>query len=264
LNDLENKNKLQDTVLLPGQSLNGIVAFRVNSLYNKSFLLKYKTITVDSASFEKSIDALGAAENFNYSTALGIPPYIYQSERGVTPFFDDLCDTVFSSNTDYLRRCGSYVPFFDDPYDTWANWVNRSIFETFQKSDVERMRKSPPDDITPISMVYALRVIPERNITMYPVTTTTNLVVIDETGEEMINTSHIEEMAVMSNMTYTSRSGSISNFPGMNFSNASVVRISFLGRYYNSGRVSINNQDVILDDKLNIIVVRNYPRHFII
>jgi hypothetical protein len=113
-------------------------------------------------------------------------------------------------------------------------------------------------------MVYALRVIPERNITMYPVTTTTNLLVIDDTGEEIINASDIEEMAVMSNMTYTSRSGSKLYFPGMNFSSASVVRISFLGRYYTSGRVSINNQDVILDDKLNISVVRNYPMRFII
>jgi hypothetical protein len=240
LDDLENKNKLRDTVLLPGQSLNGIVAFRVNSLYDKSFLLKYRTRTVDSASFEKSIEALRTAENFKYSTALGIPPYFIQN--GVS----------------------SYVPFFDDPYDTWANWVNRSIFETYQKSDVERMRKSPPDEITSISMVYALRVIPERNITMYPVTTTTNLVVIDDTGEKIINASDIKEMAVMSNMTYTSRSGSKLNFPGMNFSNASVVRISFLGRYYTSGRVSINNQDVILDDKLNISVVRNYPMRFII
>jgi hypothetical protein len=260
LDDLENKNKLQDTVLLPGQSLNGIVAFRVNSLYNRSFLLKYKTITVDSASFEKSTEALGAAENFNYSTALGIPPYINQrersdylihlyQERGISPYINQSVRGV---------TAGSYVPVFDDFCDIWANWVNRSIFETFQKSDVERMRKSPPDDITSISMVYALRVIPERNITMYPVTTTTNLVVIDDTGEEMINTSNIEEMAVMSNMTYTYISGSKSNFPGMNFSNSSVVRISFLGRYYTSGRVSITNQDVILDDKLNIIVVRNH------
>jgi len=37
LQDLEKENRLQDTTLLPCQSLKGIVAFRVNSLYNKSF-----------------------------------------------------------------------------------------------------------------------------------------------------------------------------------------------------------------------------------
>ncbi|MCZ7399252.1 MAG: hypothetical protein O8C62_06150 [Candidatus Methanoperedens sp.] len=71
LYDLEKENKLQDASLLPGQTVNGIVAFRVNSLYNKSFLLKYNTMTVTSASFEKSIKALEAAEYFNYSMASG-------------------------------------------------------------------------------------------------------------------------------------------------------------------------------------------------
>ncbi len=127
LHDLENENKIRDTVLLPGQSLNGIVAFRVNSLYNKSFLLKYDTTTVTSASFEKSIEALWTADHFNYATALGIPPY-------------NIC-----RQSDELGN--SYEPLFDDRCDTWANWVNRSIFETFQKYDVERMRKSPPDNI---------------------------------------------------------------------------------------------------------------------
>ncbi len=131
LHELENKNELQDTVLLPGQSLNGIVAFRVNSLYNRSFLLKYKTITVDSASFEKSIEALGTSYHFNYSMALDIPPY-----------------------ANCQQRKGSYVPVFDELCDTWANWVNRSIFETFQKFDVGRMQKSPPDNNPRIETVY--------------------------------------------------------------------------------------------------------------
>jgi hypothetical protein len=50
--------------------------------------------------------------------------------------------------------------------------------------------------------------------------------------------------------------------PRMNFSNAYVVRISFFGYNYGSGTMNINNQDIILDDKLNIMVVRNYPVHF--
>jgi hypothetical protein len=53
-------------------------------------------------------------------------------------------------------------------------------------------------------------------------------------------------------------------FPETNISNASVVQISFSGLYFASGRLSINNQDIILDDKLNTIVVRNYPGQFLI
>ncbi len=82
LRDLEKENKLQDTTLLPGQTLNGTVAFRVNSLYNKSFLLMYNTTPVTSASFEKSLEALWKAEHFNYSVALGVPPYSNVTERG--------------------------------------------------------------------------------------------------------------------------------------------------------------------------------------
>ncbi len=254
LQDIERENKLQDATLLPGQSLNGIVAFRVNSLYNKSFLLKYNTITVTSASFEKSFKALEAAEYFNYSVALGIPPYNFCREINGTR--------------------GSNEPIFDDlneiSCETWANWVNRSIFEVYRKSDPERMRKSQLIPTT--EMVYALRVIPERNITMSPVTKRfdrSHLLVTDDTGEEIINTSRIQGMAVLSNHTYTFKPDWMLNFPGMNISNASVVQISFKASYITkfpfsgtigeTGRLSYNNQDVILDDKLNIIVVRYYP-----
>jgi hypothetical protein len=259
LQDIEKENKLQDTTLLPGQSLNGTVAFRVNSLYNKSFLLKYNTMTVNSASFLKSIEALEAAEYFNYSVALGIPPY-------------NLCREINGTR-------GSNEPIFDDlnefSCETWANWVNRSIFEVYQKSDMERMQKSPSPLIPTTEMVYALRVIPERNITMSPVTKQfdrSHLLVTDVTGEEIINTSSIEGMAVLSNQTYTFKPRQGVNFPGMNISNASVVQISFKASYITkytfsgtiggTGRLSYINQDVILDDKLNIIVVRYYPLQF--
>jgi len=246
LQDIEKENKLKDATLLPGQSLNGTVAFRVNSLYNKSFLLKYGTATVTPASFGKSIEA---AEYFNYSAALGLPPY-------------DIC-----------HQNDSYEPIFDDRNCIWANWVNRDIFETFQKSDVERMRKSQL--IPTIEMVYALRVIPQRNITMSPVTKRfdrSHLLVTDDTGEEIINTSRIQGMAVLSNQTYTFKPDWMLNFPGMNISNASVVQISFKASYITkfpfsgtigeTGRLSYINQDVILDDILNIIVVRYYPDQF--
>ncbi len=242
LSDLEKENKIQDTTLFPGQMVHGSVVFRVDSLYNKSFLLIYNTTPITSTHFKKSIDALWKAEHFNYSIALGIPPYCNCNERYGTT--------------------GSYEPKFDDYCDVFANWVNRSILETFQKSDLERMRRSPPDNIPLTKMAYALRVFPEKNITMFPITTgesPSNLLVIDDTGKEMINTSNIAGVAVLSNQTYTlfkPRWKLI--MPQMNFSNVSVVRISFEGTYgENVGlRLSFVNQDIILDEDLNIIAVR--------
>lgn len=249
LSDLEKENKIQDTTLLPGQTIHGSVVFRVDSLYNKSFLLIYNTTPITSTYFEKSIDALWKAEHFNYSIASGIPPYCNCSERGGTT--------------------GYYEPKFDYYCDTWANWVNRSIFETFQKSDLERMRRSPPDNIPLTKMAYALRVFPEKNVTMFPITTWeshSNLLVIDDTGKEMINTSNIAGVAVLSNQTYAlfkPRWKLI--LPRMNFSNVSVVRISFEGTYgENMGlRLSFVNQDVILNEDLNIIVVRYSHDQFV-
>ncbi len=250
LEDLERENKIQDTVLLPGQILNGSVVFRVNSLYNESFLLIYDAIPVTSASFEKSIEALRTAEHFNYSVALGVPPYSNFSERG--------------------RMLGSYEPDFSDCCNAWANWVNRNIFETFQKSDVERMLKFPPDIIPATKMVYALKIMPEKNIIMFPVTTrfTNHLLVINDGGNEIINTSDTQHrtngIAILSNQTYI-RPGWIGNVPRMNFSNAYLVQISFEGTYgWPLGeRLSFNNQDVILDDRLNINVVRYDSLHFV-
>jgi len=89
-----------------------------------------------------------------------------------------------------------YEPLFDDRYDTWQNWVNRSIFETFQKSDLERMRKSPPNNIPIDRYGLCIKGLSERNITMYPVTTLFNkseLHITDDTGEEIINHPVLKE-----------------------------------------------------------------------
>jgi len=53
--------------------------------------------------------------------------------------------------------------------------------------------------------------------------------------------------------------------PRMNFSNASVVQISFEGTYGwpMASRLSFVNQIVILDDKLNIIAVSYEPDQFV-
>ncbi len=249
LSGIEKENKIQDTTLFSGQSLSGTVVFRVDSLYNKSFLLTYNTTPITSSFFEKSIETLSTAESFNYSVALGLPPYCNCNERGGTT--------------------GSYEPKFDDYCDAFANWVNRSIFETFQKSDLERMRSSPPSNIPLTKMAYALRVFPEKNITMFPVTPrefSSNLLVIDDTGKEMINTSNIAGVAVLSNQTYTLFEPRWKlMMPRMNFSNVSVVRISFEGTYgENMGlRYSYVNQDVVLDEGLNILAIRYSRDQFV-
>lgn len=129
---------------------------------------------------------------------------------------------------------------------------------------MERTLKSPPDNLPSTEMVYALKVFSERNLTMSPVKKRFDtLLVTDYKGEEIIKTDRIDGMAVRSNQTYTFKPDWMLKFPGMNFSNASVVRISFSGLYISplccvQGRWSIVDQDVILDDKLNIIVVRNH------
>ncbi|MCE8423586.1 MAG: hypothetical protein J5U17_02260 [Candidatus Methanoperedens sp.] len=107
MQDLERETKLQDTTLLPDQSLNGTAVFHVNSLYNKSFFLMYNITSVTSASFEKSIEALWKTEHFNYMVALGVPPYSNCHERNgmngsYEPIFDDYCDG--SSAQSDIRR----------------------------------------------------------------------------------------------------------------------------------------------------------------
>jgi len=164
----------------------------------------------------------------------------------------------------------SYEPDFSDCCNAWANWVNRNIFETFQKYDVEQMKKSPPDSIPLTEMVYALKIIPENNITIFPVTTrlTNHLVLINDEGNEIINTSQVQHrtggIAFLSNQTYI-RQGWIGNIPLMNFSNAFVVQISFEGTYGwpMASRLSFNNQDIILDDKLDINLVRYDSSQFL-
>ncbi len=84
----------------------------------------------------------------------------------------------------------------------------------------------------------------------------------------MINTSDVQHrtniIGYLSNQTYI-QPGWIGNIPQMNFSNAYIVQISFEGTYgwpLNS-RMSVNNQDVILNDGLNINVVRSEHSQFL-
>jgi len=249
LADLKKDNKIEDTTLYPNQTVSGDVVFRINSSYNKSFILMYNSTALTSASFEKSLEALRKAEDFNYSVALGVPPYCNSSERG--------------------GMLGSNEPRIDEYPYIWPNWINRSVLEFYMKSDSENLLKSNAD-IRPITeIIYAIKVTPERNITMLPVKTqflyNHLFVVIDDTGIEIINKSSIQGMAFLNNNTYRFQPDKALNIPQMNFSNATIVQISFQGAYGwdMAMRMPFVNQDIILDDKLNINIVRYYPMQFL-
>jgi len=233
---LREENKIENTTLAPGQTINGSVVFQVNSLYNESFLLIYNETPVSSAPLEKSIEAFRMAERFNYSTIFGIPPYSEET-------YDLNCD--------------------GDP--SFCNWVNRSVFEFFNKADSENMMRSSPSSLNGIrwtKIVYALEVKPEINITTLPVKNrdshTYSLLVVDDVGEELINTHEIEKIAFLKNGTYKQYSRNSQDVTQMNLTNYIFVRTSF-ERTYGTPMdvcVSIDNQNLILDDNLNAIVVR--------
>lgn len=249
LADLKKENKIEDTTLYPNQTVSGDVVFRINSSYNKSFILMYNATALTSASFEKSLEALMKAEDFNYSVALGVPPYSNSSERG--------------------GMLGSNEPKIDEYPYIWPNWINRSILEFFMKSDSENLLKSSADYIPITEIIYAIKVTSERNITMLPVKTqflyNHLFVVVDDTGNEIINKSSIQGMAILNNNTYRFQPNWALNIPQMNFSNATIVQISFQGGYGwdMAMRLPFVNQDIIFDDNMNINVIRYYPIQFI-
>jgi len=244
LSTLKKENKIENTTLYPGQTINGSVVFQVNSLYNESFLLTYNETPVSSASFEKSIKALRIAEHYDYSVIFGIPPY------------NDGDLEAFEPN------------IMEYPY-VYSSWINRSVFEYFKRVDSESVLSSPPDDMNFTRITYALKVIPERNITTLP--GKTRFRVVDNTEEELINTSGFygdEKIAIIRNKTHELYSGENEEnigIPQIKLSNATIVRTSF-ERYGNMdvGIICFNNQDVIVDDSQNITIARfsNLGVHF--
>jgi len=235
LEDLGNENRIEDTTLSlsPGQTVNGSVVFCVDSLYDRSFLLMYDATPVTSASFEESLEALEAAERFDYSVAFGVPPYSIH------------------------RYADSYEPDPEAHPFIWANWMNRSVFEFYKSADFETVQKSLPEDIPVTEIKYALKVMPKRNIT---VVSGDRLLVIDDFGEELINKSRIEGIAIWRNQSYERQLGRAIEIPQMNIPGATIVQISFAGTcgWSMEMRLSQNNQDVILDDELNMMLARYY------
>jgi hypothetical protein len=252
LSNLETETKIEDITLFPGQTISGSVIFQVNSLYNESFILIYNETPISSASFEKSIKALRTVEYYDYSAVFGIPPYI-----------------------DFYERSSFEPDLKEYPY-IWPNWVNRSVFEFFNKTDSEEMLIPSPysTDIPYTETVYALKVIPERNITSIiegdttPARRDNYFIVVDDTGEELINTSVIDKIstiAILKNQTYELHSGENMDIPQMNFSGVTIVKISYFNDYGwpLAKRIPVIDQDLILNDKMDIVVARCHCNNFI-
>ncbi len=242
---------------MPGQTINCSVIFGVSSPSDRSFILMYNMTPVDLASFGKSLDAIKAAEIFNYSTAIGIPPYYADSYE--PPY---LKNTYDPPEADYYSGRNIAYPLF-----IWSNWVNRSILEFYNRLDsaeLSRLRNS--SDLPVIASVYRSKVIPGKNITMFPITTqefATSFLVIDDTGEEIFDRSFLKGkwgIAIRSGNTYKIqqfKEGVRFETSQMAFPDATVVWMTF-GNYYEwpaASRLIYNTQVVILDENQNIIAV---------
>jgi hypothetical protein len=246
--EIENENRLNDTHILPHQTLEGIVIFQVdnyNTLFDRSFSLRYNTTPIPSTSYEKSLKALTVAEQFDYSIAFDIPPYANWGD-------------------DY-----SYDPPEPEVSEVWANWVNRTVFESYKKHDEMSLPKQKPGNIPYADIAYAVKVIPEQDLTVtnqYHIISEkkykgTQLSVVDDTGEELFNKSidssrdDYAGLAILNNQTYRLFS---ENMPPMLIPHATIVHFSFYSTYGwpMSARLTFIDQDIILDEQHNITLAR--------
>ena len=239
--EIENENRLNDTLLHPDQTLEGIVIFQVDNyttLFDRSFLLRYNTTSIPSTSYEKSLEALTVAEQFDYSIAFDMPPY--DNHQG----------------GDY-----SYYPE-PDSTSVWANWVNRTVFEYYKKYDEMSLPKQKPENIPSVEIAYAVKVIPEQDLTICgpnyrkhgEIYKRTQLYVVDDTEEELFNRSigfRVDGLAILDNQAYWPFQ---ENMPQMFIPQATIVHISFYSFY--ESRLTHVDQDIILDEQHNIILAR--------
>ena len=261
LSDIENENRLNNTMLHPNQTLKGIAIFKVDNyttLFDRSFSLSYNTTPIPSTSIEKSLEALRVAEQFDYSIAFKTPPYD--------------CDMWEDHSYDFPESKHPYV---------WANWVNRTVFESYKTIDEMSLSKEKPGNIPHTEIAYAVKVIPEQDLTVFHTDHSTvyeernsgpysirsegkykgtQLYVVDDTGEEVFNKS-IDPLrddiglAMLDDQTYRPFS---ENMPQMLIPRATIVHFSFNSIYGWSldMRFTFNDQDIILDEQHNIILAR--------
>ena len=247
LSNLEKDIKIEnDTIIFSNQSLHGSIFFKVNNydvFSNRSFTLKYGNTPVTSASYKKSLSALTTAELFDYSVAFGMPPY-----EG-------------SRETDFFPEINYYL--------IYPNWVNRSVFEYYKKTDPEYTLKYMPLRYNPYDLprsdiAYAIKVIPNCNLTIFP---GNRFLVVDDMGEEIFNKSFADShnnigLAIQSNQDYILLTKDI---PHLNYSNATIIQMSFCTAYGwgMAMRLSYNYQDIIIDENQNLVLARYHYQHFI-
>jgi hypothetical protein len=263
LSEMEKENRLNDTLLLPHQILEGIVIFQVDNyttLFDRSFSLRYNATPIRSTSYEKSFEALTIAEQFDYSIAFDMPPYD--------------------------NHLGGYYSYYPEPESNsvWANWVNRSVFEYYKKHDEMTVPKEESEYLPNFKIAYAVKVIPEQDLTVFhkgyyimggertsgpwqitgEITSEEQykgtLYVVDDTGEEIFNKSidslnDDNGLVILDNQTYRHFSKDI---PQMIVPHATIVHFSFYSTYGwpLSMRLTFNNQDIILDGQHNITLAR--------
>ncbi|HUV83453.1 MAG TPA: hypothetical protein VMW53_10325 [archaeon] len=286
--EIENEIRLNDTLLHPDQTLEGIVIFQVDNyttLFDRSFSLRYNTTPIPSTSYEKSLEALIVAEQFDYSIAFDMPPYAnWGSDYSYHPPEPEVSYVWTIWGRDYVL----YTDYGNS--NVWANWVNRSVFESYKKHDEMSLPKQKPENIPFAKIAYAVKVIPEQDLTVtnqYHIISEkkykgtersvdtgeelfniseqkykgTQLSVVDDTGEEPFNKSidssrdDYAGLAILDNQTYRLFS---ENMPQMLIPHATIVHFSFYSTYGwpMSARLTFNNQDIILDEEYNIILAR--------
>jgi len=248
--------RLGDVSLLPGQITKGYAIFNVDSMHNRSFVLSYNSKPVSLASFENSVLSIEKADLFDYSTAMGKPPYWVSDNFGLPHKYSG--DTYDPPQL-YTDVVGLFSPI-------WSNWANRSVVEFFKKLDLKELNKefnsSKGDfDLPSTYSTYALKVIPGKNISIHP----GNAVVITgENNEELIsaNTAYYSDIAISDNSTFKRFHDNFTD--DMNFSNATLVKMDFDNDYgWPMGtRVNRNNQVVILDENRNIVFIGFHYGHY--
>jgi len=264
--EIENEIRLNDTHMLPHQTLEGIVIFQVDNyttLFNRSFSLRYNTTPIPSTSYEKSLEALTVAEQFDYSITFDIPPYYNWRDNSYDPPEPEVSYVWTIWGRDYVL----YTDYGNS--NVWANWVNRTVFESYKKYDEMSLPKQKPGNIPYADIAYAVKVIPEQDLTVtnqYHIISEkkykgTQLSVVDDTGEELFNKSidssrdDYAGLAILDNQTYRLFSENMSQ---MLIPHATIVHFSFYSTYGwpMSARLTFNNQDIILDEEYNIILAR--------
>ena len=225
--------------LSPGQTVNGSVIFCVDSLYDRSFLLMYGATPVTSASFEERLEALEASERFDHSHVFGI-----------------------SSHSSWRTYLYKHDP--EEHPSIWSNWVNRSVLELYKTFDLETAQGSRPDqrpDNIP-RIRYVIKVMSKRNLT---VVSGNRLLVIDDFGGELINKSRNSGVAILQNGTYERQPEQAIDIPQITIPGATIAQISYECACGGGMEMHLtyNNQDIILDDELNMMLVRYYKIKYI-